>query len=230
MILLAIDTCGTTGSIALGDLQGTSLSVLGQAELAGGEFAARLVQSISDLLSASGLTVSDISGLVAVAGPGSFTGIRIGLSTVKGLAEARALSVVTVSRLALLAHEASTPCAALDAHRGQVFLGQFPQDGEPNELLMTAGSFTVHSRLPGSVAFCEESTAHLLETVVPDVELVRTPAPTAASALTFALPRWLAEDFADVATLDGYYLRGADAKVASIAGTKDSAAAPVHQG
>jgi hypothetical protein len=62
------------------------------------------------------------------------------------------------------------------------------------------------------VAFCEEGVAHLLDTVAMDVELLRTATPTALDALTFGLAQWRAGEFADVATLDGHYLRGADAK------------------
>ncbi|WP_263359026.1 tRNA (adenosine(37)-N6)-threonylcarbamoyltransferase complex dimerization subunit type 1 TsaB [Acidicapsa ligni] len=213
MILLSVDTCGPSGSIALGRVVDGRILLLGQTELAGGEYAAALVQGIADLLSSAGLSVADLAGIVAVAGPGSFTGIRIGLSTVKALAEAGGLPVVTVSRLVLLADLAKTRCAALDAHRGQVFLGIY-EDGVAREVLVTAGEFTTVSRLPGPVAFCEETVAHLLETVVTDVELARTAAPTAAVALEFAMGKWQAGEFADVESLDGYYLRGADAKLA----------------
>jgi len=215
LILLGIDTCGQTGSIALGRQEGESLFLLGQAEFSGGEYAAAIVKGIADILESVGLAVNDLNGIVVVMGPGTFTGIRIGLSTAKGLAEALNLPVVAISRLALLASLAQTNCAALDAHRGQVFLGLYG-DGATREVLVTAGEFTTVSRLPGLAAFCEESVAHLLETVVTEVELVRTTPPNAADALKFSLSRWLTEEFVDLATLDGYYLRGAEAKLAPL--------------
>jgi tRNA threonylcarbamoyladenosine biosynthesis protein TsaB len=215
LILLGVDTCGSTGSIALGRVDDGRIVLLGQTELAGGEYAASLVGAIADLLTEAEISVADLAGIVAVVGPGSFTGIRIGLSTVKALAEAGGLPVVTVSRLALLAAGAGLRCSALDAHRGQVFLGVYAAGEAAREVLVTAGEFTLETRLPGPVAFCEEATAHLLETVVTDVELVRTPAPTAFAALEFGLAQWLAGEFIDVATLDGYYLRGADAKTSA---------------
>jgi tRNA threonylcarbamoyladenosine biosynthesis protein TsaB len=215
LILLGVDTCGATGSIAFGRVESGRIAVLGEMELAGGEYAASLVKGIAGLLDGAQLAMRDLAGIVVVVGPGSFTGIRIGLSTVKALAEAAGLPVVAISRLALLAAEAGLRCAALDAHRGQFFLGVYPEGEAAREVLMTAGEFTLETRLPGPVAFCEEATAHLLETVVTDVELVRTPAPTAAAAISFGLARWQAGEFADVATLDGYYLRGADARTSA---------------
>jgi tRNA threonylcarbamoyladenosine biosynthesis protein TsaB len=211
-ILLGIDTCGATGSIALGRVVDAHVVVLGQTELAGGEFASRIVGVIADLLDGVGIQVAELAGIIVVIGPGTFTGIRIGLSTAKALAEACGIPVVTVSRLALLAHEAGTPCAALDAHRGQVFLGIYAAGSPMGEMLVTAGEFSALGRLPGPVAFCEEGTAHLMDTVATDVEMVRTATPPAFAAIRFALERWRAGDFADVATIDGYYLRGADAK------------------
>jgi hypothetical protein len=75
--------------------------------------------------------------------------------------------------------------------------------------------------LAGRVAVCEETVAQLLEELYGEPELIRVAAPTAAAALGYSLAKWRAGDLADVATLDGYYLRGADAKVSSRAGSRD---------
>jgi tRNA threonylcarbamoyladenosine biosynthesis protein TsaB len=152
--------------------------------------------------------------MVAVAGPGSFTGIRVGLAAVKGLAEAANLPVVTLSRLALLADSAHAPCAVLDAHRGQFYCGMYG-DRVAREMLLTAGEINAMGGLTGKVAVCEETVAQLLEELYGEPELIRAPAPTAAVALRYSLSKWRAGEFADLAQLDGYYLRGADAKVSA---------------
>ena len=215
-LLLGVDTCGVTGSIALGKVSAGEIAVLGETVLAGGEYAALLVQGIADLLVSAGGTVAELAGIVAVAGPGSFTGIRIGLAAVKAMAEAAGLPVVTVSRLALLAEAAKASCAVLDAHRGQFYCGMYG-DGEAREMLLTAGEINAMGGLTGGragrVAVCEETVAQLLEELHGEPDLVRVTAPTAAEALKFSLAKWRAGDVADVASLDGYYLRGADAKV-----------------
>ena len=213
-ILLGVDTCGAMGSIALARLQNDALELLGEKEIQGGELSVALVQGIADLLAEAGIAVHDLAGITAVAGPGSFTGIRVGLAAVKGLAEAANLPVVTVSRLALLADEAEASCAVLDAHRGQFYCGMY-DSGEPREMLLTAGEINSMGGLTGRVAVCEETVAQLLEELYGEPELVRVQPPSAAAALRFSLSKWRAGELADVALLDGYYLRGADAKVSA---------------
>jgi tRNA threonylcarbamoyladenosine biosynthesis protein TsaB len=216
-LLLGVDTCGAAGSIALGRVRGDGIDVSIEASLSGGEYAASLVQAIADLLALAGVTVRELAGLVAVAGPGSFTGIRIGLAAVKAIAEACGLPVVTVSRLTLLAELGEARCSVLDAHRGQFYCGMYgvrvTDPVEAREMLLTAGEINTMGGLTGRVAVCEETVAQLLEELYGEPELIRVAAPTAAEALRFSLAKWRAGDVADVATLDGYYLRGADAKV-----------------
>lgn len=214
-LLLGIDTCGSVGSVALSAIEGETNSLLHETELAGGEFAAAIVPKIAELLAAAGATPRELAGIVAVYGPGSFTGIRVGLAAAKAMAEAAQLPIVTVSRLAVLSRIAGAPCAVLDAYRGQVFLGIFADPAQPREMLVTAGEFSNLGTLPGPVAFCEEGVAHLLETVATDVELVRSRAPRASDAISAAMGRWHAQQFADVASLDGHYLRGAEVKLST---------------
>lgn len=219
-LLLGIDTCGSVGSVALSQVDGDEVSLLQETELAGGEFAAAIVPKIAELLQTAGIAVRGLAGIVAVYGPGSFTGIRVGLAAVKAMAEAAELPVIAISRLAVLARVAGVPCAVLDAYRGQVFLGVFPAGQPPRETLVTAGEFSNLGRLPGSAAFCEEGVAHLLETIATDVELVRSRAPRASDAIGAGLARWQARDFIDVATLDGHYLRGAEVKMNTRSGKR----------
>jgi tRNA threonylcarbamoyladenosine biosynthesis protein TsaB len=213
-LLLGVDTCGGMGSIALGRAGEGGIEVLGEAVLEGGAFASGLVQGIADLLASAEVAVGDLAGIVAVAGPGSFTGIRIGLAAVKAIAEAGGLPVVTLSRLALLAESGDALCSVLDAHRGQFYCGMYA-GAEARETLLTAGEINAMGGLAGRVAVCEETVAQLLEELYGEPELVRIAAPTAAAALRFSLGKWRAGEFADVASLDGYYLRGADAKVSA---------------
>jgi tRNA threonylcarbamoyladenosine biosynthesis protein TsaB len=219
-LLLGVDTCGASGSVALGRVRGDGIDLVGQTEIAGGEYAASLVQGIADLLASAGTAVGGLAGIVAVAGPGSFTGIRIGLAAVKAIAESAGLPVVTVSRLALLAEAGKASTSVLDAHRGQFYCGMY-EDGLAREMLLTAGEMNAMGGLAGRVAVCEETVAQLLEELYGEPELIRVAAPTAAAALGYSLAKWRAGDLADVATLDGYYLRGADAKVSSRAGSRD---------
>jgi tRNA threonylcarbamoyladenosine biosynthesis protein TsaB len=121
-LLLGIDTCGPTGSVALGRFSGQSVEILGQIELEGRSFSSTLVAAVGELLAQGGVSLRAVGAMVAVNGPGSFTGVRVGLAAVKGLAESARTPVVAVSRLEVLAAKAGVASAALDAHRHEVFL------------------------------------------------------------------------------------------------------------
>ncbi|MGA2339404.1 MAG: tRNA (adenosine(37)-N6)-threonylcarbamoyltransferase complex dimerization subunit type 1 TsaB, partial [Terracidiphilus sp.] len=101
-LILAIDTCGPSGSVALGRLPGRDLEILGQIELAGRTYSTTLVAAVGELLRSAGTELRELGGIVVVNGPGSFTGVRVGLSAVKGLAEGTEIPVVALSRLEIL--------------------------------------------------------------------------------------------------------------------------------
>lgn len=215
-LMLGVDTCGPMGSIALGWAFSDVLEILGERAIPGGELSVGLVRGIGDLLSAHGLGIAELNGIAVVAGPGSFTGIRVGLAAVKGIAEVCRLPVLTFSRLKLLADAGQAECSVLDAHRGQYYCGFY---GQPmQEMMLTAGEINIRGGLRGRVAVCEETVAQSLEELCGEPEFVRLAAPTAADALRAHLAKWTPDEFADVATLDGYYLRGADARISARAG------------
>jgi tRNA threonylcarbamoyladenosine biosynthesis protein TsaB len=210
-LILAIDTCGPSGSVALGRLPGRDLEILGQIELAGRTYSATVVQAVADLLQSAGVEVSDLSGIVAVNGPGSFTGVRVGLSAVKGLAEGANIPVVAVSRLEMLARKSGVPSSALDAHRGEVYLRLERRGLEPVELL--AGGSELRAVVPPlRMAVCDQAAA-VVATAWPDTQLVSTPAPSATDALRLGEARLVAGAAIDLALLDGHYLRRSDAEI-----------------
>lgn len=212
-LVLGIDTCGPSGSVALGRLAGGTVALLEQIELEGRSYSATLVTAVAELLAHAGAKVSDIAAIVAVKGPGSFTGVRVGLSAVKGLAEAAKIPVTAVSRLEVLAWKANTSSAALDAHRGEIFL----RLGEPasgvRELLAGPAELAGTEPAPGRVAVCDDGAARLIADQWPNAELVTVSAPTAADALQLCGARFAAGDFVDLELLDGHYLRRSDAEI-----------------
>jgi len=212
-LLLAIDTCGPLGSVALGRLAGRDLEVLGQTELEGRSYSATLVAAVGELLAGAAVGLKDLGGVVAVNGPGSFTG----LAAVKGLAEGARIPVVAVSRLEVLSRKAQVPSAALDAHRGEVFLRVERVGQSPKELL--AGLRELAGLAPIRVAVCDEAAAALLGDAWPETQLVRCAAPVAADALRMGEARLVAGAVVDLALLDGHYLRRSDAEIFGEAAT-----------
>jgi tRNA threonylcarbamoyladenosine biosynthesis protein TsaB len=211
-LILAIDTCGPSGSVALGRLAGPDREILGQIELKGRTYSATLVSAVGDLLQAAGAEVRDLGGIVVVNGPGSFTGVRVGVSAVKGLAEGAGIPVIAVSRLEVLAKKSGIKSAALDAHRGEVFLRLERPGSGPEELLAGAPELAAVIPKPDRAAVCDEA-AEVLAAAWPEVQHARTSAPLASDALALAGSRLLVGERVDLAQLDGHYLRRSDAEI-----------------
>lgn len=130
-IVLAVDTTTPAGGVAL--LRGTKLLTEINQDSAT-TFSERLLPSIQFLLRANGLRMQDVEGFAVAAGPGSFTGIRIGLSTVKSFAYASGRPVAAVSTLEALACKLRRPpnrliCPFLDAKKNEVY-GALFESGE----------------------------------------------------------------------------------------------------
>ncbi|HEY7352070.1 MAG TPA: tRNA (adenosine(37)-N6)-threonylcarbamoyltransferase complex dimerization subunit type 1 TsaB [Terriglobales bacterium] len=128
MLILGVDTSGKNGSIALvkfGDENALTFEVV---SLQGGTFSAQLVPQISELLSRHKFTKLDLDGFAVVSGPGSFTGLRVGLAAIKALAEVLQRPVAAVSLLEAIARESrkrGKVIALLDAGRAEVYAGEF---------------------------------------------------------------------------------------------------------
>ena len=102
MLLIAIDTSGRAGTVALCRGDADRFETLQLGTLEGGTYAARLMPAIAELLQHNKLDKRDVDAFVVVSGPGSFTGLRIGLAAVKGLCEALGKPLATVSMLEAL--------------------------------------------------------------------------------------------------------------------------------
>ena len=208
--LLGIDTCGPSGSVALARLKGGEFEILGQTELAGRSYSATLVTAVSETLNSAEVRLAELDTIVVTNGPGSFTGVRVGLSAVKGLAEPGGIPVVAVSRLEVLTQKAGTDSAALDAHRQEVFLRL---GGSLRRELLASEEDLRGMKPEEPIAVCDEAAEALLRSALPAARLVKSEPPTAADALSLALPRIQARQFDDLALLDGHYLRRSDAEI-----------------
>lgn len=137
MRILAVDTASGSGSVAVAD------GDAGLAEIVSirRETHSRYLMCIIDqALRMAGIGIKDVDGFAVTAGPGSFTGLRIGISTVKGLAWATQKPVVGISSLEALALQAApTPyliCSMLDARNQEVYCGRYRYVAGKLECLM----------------------------------------------------------------------------------------------
>lgn len=134
MIVLAIDTAGVDCSAAVYD--GEAHRLLGEAtEMIGRGHAEKLMATIDVALDAAKIDLSAIERIAVTIGPGSFTGIRVGVAAARGLALSLGIEAVGISTLSILAHMAPSKgmpvLAAMDAKRGEIYLQRFSAKLEP---------------------------------------------------------------------------------------------------
>jgi tRNA threonylcarbamoyladenosine biosynthesis protein TsaB len=195
-LLLAIDTTSEFGSLALAEND----RVLEEIALHSPDgFAHVMFAEIERLLARHNLKIADIEGFAAAAGPGSFTGVRVGLTAAKGLAEATGRKVVAVSNLQALASFGTRPLRApvIDARRGEIFGAVYDADLRP---------------VSGEVVM---KYADWLRTLPEDVELItqQPPRELAGAIARIAADRFKAGLGQDPAEIDANYVRRSDAEL-----------------
>jgi tRNA threonylcarbamoyladenosine biosynthesis protein TsaB len=211
MKILLIDTCGAVGSVALADTE--TRGVVASEEMAGRTASERLVGVLRGLAERSGVAFRELGAVVVVSGPGSFTGVRVGVSAAKGLCDALGVPLVAVSRLAVLAGMGGASgrvVAVLDAGRAEFYCGEYVDGVCVREaLLIRDDVLAVVGREPAMAVVCEAGVAEALAELGP--RLVQEP--NAGDALALALRRIERGEFDDLATLDANYVRRTDAEI-----------------
>lgn len=137
MKILSVDTSSVSGSIAL--LEGQRL-LAETTSAEAGPHAKWLLPSVKSLLDSSRLTPADIGLYAVTTGPGSFTGLRIGISVVKGLAWSAGKKAVGVSTLAAIAmnfpYSGRPVCIVLDARKGELYAAVYDTSGGVPEAVL----------------------------------------------------------------------------------------------
>ena len=212
MKLLLIDTSGNEGSIAL--IDGVASPQIVATDLLPGRSASeRLLPAIRKQMELAGWKLNGLAAIGVVNGPGSFTGVRVGVSAAKGLSEAGQVPWIAISRLAILANAAGEKegnvCAAIDAGRGEFYCGIYAMRQRVSEALLTTDEIADLREQTTALIICEERAREALNTLAP----VLVDEPKAADALPFVLDRIAEGKFEDVATVDANYLRRIDQEI-----------------
>ena len=220
MLILAIDTSAPSGGITLAEAENDAARVIESAPIAGGTFSAQLVPTVAALLQRHGYTAKDLGGFAAATGPGSFTGLRVGLSAIKGLADVLRKPIATLSVLeamALLSAGEGMVAAVLDAGRSEVFAGIYQ--------LVNGGVATQHEELLPRSAFLERvRAAHPARAVTSDPAIARfaseagislelVPRPGSEAMAAIGARKLFRGDTISVEALDANYLRRSDAEI-----------------
>ena len=148
MKLLAIETTGAKASVALIDEQG-KVMVQGSEDTM--NHLQHLIPMIQQLLTNCALTINDVTGILVSEGPGSFTGIRIGMATAKGLAQALNVPIVGVPTLRSFTYhfqrEDVIVCPVFDARREQVYSGVYGWNGTEAVQIVEDGAYDLREHL-----------------------------------------------------------------------------------
>jgi tRNA threonylcarbamoyladenosine biosynthesis protein TsaB len=222
MNLLAVDTSTTSCSVALFN----DGRLLAEAIYTAGKTHSRHLMSIIDrLLDRCRCRPGDVDGVAVTRGPGTFTGLRIGISTVKGLAAATGAKVVGVDSLAALAWPLTVVdgpvVAMIDARRGEIYHASF--NGRNGTLLPTSPTAVsspdaAARKLPAGALLIGSGAVlyhDIFKQRCPSARIADASAHVirAASVGMLAMERFDAQEVDDLDTLVPDYIRQSDAQI-----------------
>ena len=212
-LILALDTTRECGSLALA----RGAEALEEVALHAPEgFAHVIYGQIQSLLERHQLAVCEVDCFAAASGPGSFTGVRVGLACIKGLAHACAKPAAAVSNLAALASFGTAPlrAAVMDARRGEIYGGLYNAQGEAVRPEMVAPLAVWLDTLPPEVQFVTlDFPLDLTGTRFQGAGVIAAANPVAGAIARIAFERWQRGQVFDPAGLDANYVRRSDAEL-----------------
>jgi tRNA threonylcarbamoyladenosine biosynthesis protein TsaB len=219
MLVLGIETSTPQASVAIGSEQGVISSAMVSRGAGYNEF---LLPAVCFCLDQAGVGFNNLGGVAVSLGPGLYTGMRVGVSTAKALAQALSVPIVGMASLDLLAYgvryTSETICAVLDARRKEVFNAFYrPSPGgiqrmtpyrveRPERVAIGIDSRPEDVLLVGNGALLYR---HLFEDLdsVADIGTMSDAFPDARSLVELALPRLYREDYDPIDELKPLYLR-----------------------
>jgi tRNA threonylcarbamoyladenosine biosynthesis protein TsaB len=218
MLILAADTSGKEGSIALAQCV-AECRLLEIVPLMGGTFSAQLVPQIAALLQKHGFNKNDVGAFAVASGPGSFTGLRVGLAAIKALAEVLQKPIASVSLLQAVAESSKLEgnlLTALDAGRREIYAGEYQcfRDGSLplvlSERLLTKEEFLIVAK-DARVVTPDQSVADIVMAAGLRPHQIQRPRSDAIARLG-----WKKIQRGEIVTpeeLDANYIRRSDAEI-----------------
>ncbi len=242
MKILAIETATMLGGIALLD---DSSGLIAEIRLnVKSTYSERLMTGLDHIIKQSGFTVSDIDFFALSIGPGSFTGLRIGLSTVKGLSYATGKPIVSVPTLEALAwnfpYSQYPVCTMLDARKKEVYAALFRWDREGFTRLLHEGAVTV-SKLAenirqytdGKVIIAGEGTLLFRDKIIEYLgekaifASYEKMVPSPANVARIGIKKALRGEFSETISLVPFYIRRSEAELKQDVRNKNTQNAPI---
>jgi tRNA threonylcarbamoyladenosine biosynthesis protein TsaB len=215
-LILNIETATKTCSVALAK----NGALVGQKSLSSGAYshAENLHPFIDSLLKEHQVSAAELDAIAISMGPGSYTGLRIGVSTAKGLCYALNIPLIAVGTLELMCHseklkslDADLFCPMIDARRSEVFTALFNKSGQMvkdvEALILDTDSFSTLLQNQ-RIAFFGDGSAKFSEMINnPNAVFVDGVEPLASQMISLSEARFAAVKFEDVAYFEPFYLK-----------------------
>ena len=226
MKILAFDTATQSCSVALTD----NTKLLAEVNRVTGETHSRhLALCIRDVCRMAGIGLNDIDCFAVTQGPGSFTGLRIGISTALGLAQASAKPIAGVSTLNVLAAQACLPsllvCPMIDARRGEIYfsvLKYVDQHLVPDQTEQVANPEHAIEKIDGPCIFVGSGSVLYQTEISARLGASAQFAPAfsntirAVTVASLAYSRIVSGEVEDIKEFTPFYLRKSDAEIKNI--------------
>lgn len=216
-LILNIETATKICSVAIGE----DGKVIAEAETHGQQsHAGNLTLLIEQCLTEIGRTMQDLDAVAVSHGPGSYTGLRIGLSTAKGICYALEKPLITVNTLAALANvtaarfpdENAVYCPMIDARRMEVYTAIFDKNGEQLKetqplIVENEDYFEAYFKYNQTVIFSGDGSAKCQEIINHKNAKFVVQENTAVGMVVLAEKQFNANDFSDLAYSSPFYLK-----------------------
>ncbi|TVZ27010.1 tRNA threonylcarbamoyladenosine biosynthesis protein TsaB [Gillisia sp. Hel_I_86] len=210
--ILCIETASTNCSVAIG-VNGKLLALKEDYD-SNYSHAERLHNFIKEIVAENGLELSDIDAIAVSKGPGSYTGLRIGVSAAKGLCFSLDLPLISVPTLTSLAMQVEDDVVAIpmmDARRMEVYTAVFDKDRnqieETSAKILDAESYKEY--LDAQLVYFIGSGVEKFQNICehPNARFIKNKLPSAAQMVKLATIKHKKSDFEDVAYFEPFYLK-----------------------
>ena len=211
-IILNIDTAVESASVCLAK-EGRSLQFAINSNQK--DHASWLHVTTKKIIADTGTNIKDIEAVAATIGPGSYTGLRVGLSTAKGLCFALNIPLIAVNTLEMMAYavekgEADFICPLIDARRMEVFMAVYDKKMKeivkPVAMIIEPGSFD-SLLASGKTLFSGNGSKKLQKSIVHANAIFNNTVATAADMVRLSERLFVEKNFANLAYIEPFYIK-----------------------
>ena len=211
-IILNIDTAISTASVCLSkEAQSLQFALNSNRQ----DHASWMHIAIKNVIAEARLNVKDLEAIAVTIGPGSYTGLRVGLSAAKGLCFALDIPLISVNTLEVMAYavineEADLFCPLIDARRMEVFMAVYDKNMEviisPCAMIIAQNSFDI-LLASGKIIFSGNGSEKIKKVVCHPNAIFKNSTTTAADMVNLSENKFVEKKFANIAYTEPFYIK-----------------------